>query len=118
METSEALFEKHCGKIIRLKYPDYPLDSWGEGWVNTLKEHNLDYKDCLMCFIISDKIKDEEWKSHRHIEFRITFLFENDFAIHFNSDYGWIKYRMPDFNRSLRSYELNKNTNECNMYVK
>lgn len=38
MDSSELLFEKDCGIIIRLKYPNYPADSWGEDWVNTLKK--------------------------------------------------------------------------------
>lgn len=65
---------------------------------------------------MSDKIKNEEWKFVFHIEFRITFLFENQIVLHFNSDgVIWSKYRIADFKRSLRNYELNKNINECKM---
>jgi hypothetical protein len=94
------LFETVCGEIVRRKYPNYPTDSWGENWVDTLKNtYGKNINDCSEIFVVGFNY------GHRCKEFKIWFCFD-DIILHFNSDgYGWFNVSKWAYRHTADEYK-------------
>ena len=107
------LFEKVCGEIVRRKYPRYPIDSWGENWVETLKDtYNKDINDCNEIFVVGFNY------CRGGKEFKICFCFD-DIVLYFNSDgYGWYEISRSGYTRIVDEYKnLNHSIDKKVLYT-
>ena len=121
-------FRKICGEIVRMKYPDYPKDSWGEDWVGFFYKEGYKISECKYIYI-KGATKIDKWDKNSpiHYEFRIIFHIDNKIFT-FDSDGGWwhehirneFKYSRNEFEYIKKIYndEIKKNECEVRLYIK